>query len=73
MTWSVGGADCVDRFASSLTVHLLEAQGELQAYYQQPSDTAAPGSTMACGMAPAAAVYVKVFARQAQGDEFFYK
>jgi hypothetical protein len=40
----------------------LESQGQIQAYCSQGG-----------GLVPAAAVYVKVFARDASGDEFFYK
>ena len=77
------------RFASSLTVHVLDAQGLLQAYIQPdaPSTASAAQGTVkagnvvsstlqpsaASGPVPAAAVYVKVFARDSSGDEFFYK
>lgn len=66
------------RFASSLTVHVLEAQGMLQAYCP-PAAAAATGSgsdtagSRAGRLHPAAAVYVKVYARYAGGDEVFYK
>lgn len=64
----------VPRFASSLTVHVLESQGVLQAYCQHTAAAAAagPGST-GHTLTPAAAAYVKVYARDAAGDEFFYK
>lgn len=66
------------RFASSLTVHVLEGQGMLQAYCP-PAAAAARGSgsdtagSRAGRQHPAAAVYVKVYARCTGGDEVFYK
>jgi hypothetical protein len=64
------------RFASSLTVHVLEAQGVLQAYCS-PAAAAGSGSdppgSRGVRLQPAAAVYVKVYARHAGGDEVFYK
>lgn len=63
---------CVCRFASNLTVHVLEAIGMLQAY-TQPQCAATSASSSRAGLTPAAAVYVKVYARDAGGDEFFYK
>jgi hypothetical protein len=57
-------------------VHVLESQGVLQAYCQHTTAAAAaaggPGST-GNTLTPAAAAYVKVYARDAAGDEFFYK
>lgn len=67
-------------------VHVLEAQGVLQAYHEQPcrppgteqppaqqAGDAAAGCSSTVQLVPAAAVYVKVFARDGDGDEFFYK
>jgi hypothetical protein len=51
------------RFASKLSVHVVESQGVLQACSSTADDR----------QAPAAAVYVKVFARDSSGDAWFYK
>jgi hypothetical protein len=51
------------RFASKLSVHVFESQGLLQAC----------SSTADGRQVPAAAVYVKVFARDSSGDAWFYK
>lgn len=51
------------RFASKLSLHVFESQGILQA-----CSSAADGRQV-----PAAAVYVKVFARDSSGDTWFYK
>lgn len=56
------------RFASKLVVHVMESQGILQACYKSPID----GSSCQA-LHPAAAVYVKVFAQDRSGDEWFYK
>lgn len=76
VTGAGGLSRSLPRFASSLTVHVLEAQGVLQAYC--PPDTAAgsgsdPPVSRGVRLLPAAAVYVKVYARHAGGDEVFYK
>eukprot|EP00878_Enallax_costatus_P046022 GHUV01055594.1.p1 GENE.GHUV01055594.1~~GHUV01055594.1.p1 ORF type:complete len:495 (+),score=200.81 GHUV01055594.1:412-1896(+) len=59
----------VPRFASKLVVHVLESQGMLQACYKAKTDGNSGGEVLV----PAAAVYVKVFAQDRSGDEWFYK
>jgi hypothetical protein len=51
------------RFASKLSLRVIESQGLVQA-----CSSAADGWQV-----PAAAVYVKVFARDSSGDSWFYK
>lgn len=58
------------RFASKLSVQVYESQGVLQAWYNIQEHSSSSSSQR---QAPAAAVYVKVFAKDKSGDVWFYK
>lgn len=61
---------CAHRFASKLSVQVYESQGVLQAFYNLQEHSSSNSSQR---QAPAAAVYVKVFAKDESGDVWFYK